>query len=265
MIDPTLVFSLFSLGFFGGFSHCSFMCGPFVLAQTQNRLEKIPLENFSNFSRLNNSALLPYHLGRITTYSLIGFFCSFLGESLRNFGNFKIVSALILSLAALFFLKIFLEGLPFIINQIQPTVKFDTNRATTHQMNSRPGNKFYFFRAKNFLSWLPNLVRTLLNHHLLNFLFKNPEGWKGYFLGTLLGFIPCGLLYGAFLTATMIENPLTAMLAMIIFGIGTFPALFLTASGGAIFFRQLWFKILSKIILLINAFILFSMALNLLF
>ena len=108
MNDITLIFSLISLGFLGGFSHCVGMCAPFVLTQVANRLEKTPLEKFSNFQRLKNFALLPYHLGRITTYSFLGFFCSFFTQNIQDFVGFKIFSAAFLFMAsALFFGMIF--------------------------------------------------------------------------------------------------------------------------------------------------------------
>ena len=38
-------------------------------------------------------------------------------------------------------------------------------------------------------------------------LFKNPLGCKGYILGLMLGFIPCGMLYGAFAIASAFSFP----------------------------------------------------------
>ena len=44
--------------------------------------------------------------------------------------------------------------------------------------------------------------------------------------GMLLGFLPCGLLYAALLIAGSAE-PLTAGTGMLLFGLGTVPALFM--------------------------------------
>jgi sulfite exporter TauE/SafE len=229
----SFIFSLFSLGFFGGFSHCVGMCGPFVLTQVGNRLQKIPLENFSQLTRLKNSALLPYHFGRITTYSMIGFCCSFLGKKISDSTNFKIFSATILTISALFFLQLFFE--------------------------------------KNFFK-LPFKSKTLKNLTLFNdvfskkisakisFLFQDPQGFKGYFLGLVLGFIPCGLLYGAFMICVTIPNPLFAFFGMFLFGISTFPALFFTGLGGSFFLKDRHFKILTKTIIFLNAIMLLMMA-----
>ena len=100
---------------------------------------------------------------------------------------------------------------------------------------------------------------------LLSLLFKNPKGLNGYVLGVILGFIPCGLLYGAFVLAASISSPFWAGMGMFLFGISTIPALFSTACGSFIFLRILKteFKIISKAVILINCLTLFIMAISL--
>ncbi len=58
-----LIISLFMTGLVGSAGHCAGMCGPFVLAQAGAR---------AGLRRLAGSALLPYHLGRGTTYIALG-------------------------------------------------------------------------------------------------------------------------------------------------------------------------------------------------
>ena len=53
-----------------------------------------------------------------------------------------------------------------------------------------------------------------------------------YLRGVLLGFMPCGLLYAALMMAATLANPLSGMLAMWLFTLGTIPALAI-ANGGA--------------------------------
>jgi sulfite exporter TauE/SafE len=53
----------------------------------------------------------------------------------------------------------------------------------------------------------------------------------------MLGFIPCGLVYGAIVIALSLNNSWVVTLAILAFGIGTIPALFFTACGGYWFFR----------------------------
>ena len=56
-------------------------------------------------------------------------------------------------------------------------------------------------------------------------LFDHPTGGRGYLLGLLLGFIPCGLLYGALAAASATGNVATGVFGMLVFSLGTLPAL----------------------------------------
>lgn len=225
------------------------MCGPFVIAQVSNRLEKTPLDKFSNFEKLKNLSLAPYHLGRATTYSFLGFLCALLFENIQDIRNFNFVSAGFLFFASLSFLIIFLGKLNFELK-------------TLKKISILLAHKFsYIYNAAKF----PFSKKRNKKKRLLSLLFKDPRGFKGYILGIILGFIPCGLLYGAFAIAINISNPYLAGFGMFLFAIGTFPSLFLTACGGYVFFKidAKFFKIISLFILVINAATLFFMALKL--
>ena len=113
----TILISLINLGFFGGFTHCSGMCGPFVLTQVSSRLQTISLAKFSHFERLRSLALIPYHLGRITTYTCIGFCCSLITKNLKEVTNFNIVTGFLLLFAATFFLKNLFENYSIVKNK----------------------------------------------------------------------------------------------------------------------------------------------------
>jgi sulfite exporter TauE/SafE len=47
-------------------------------------------------------------------------------------------------------------------------------------------------------------------------------------LGLVLGFLPCGLVYAAGAKATATQSFMGGMLTMLVFGLGTFPAMFLS-------------------------------------
>lgn len=226
--EIAILISLFSLGFFGGFSHCIGMCGPFVLMQVNQRLESINITKLTEFKKLTGVALLPYHLGRITTYSIIGFCCSFLAYNLKEISGFRFLSATLLIIAGIIFMltAVVKIKLPFKINFIK--------------------NRTSVYLGK-----------------ITNSLFKNPHGLSGYFLGIILGFLPCGFLYGALSLATSLDNHLVAALGMIIFGIATVPSLFLTAYGSHLFFYKLNLKLLARIVLLINGLTLMILAIGL--
>lgn len=218
-----------SLGFFGGFSHCIAMCSPFVLSQVSTNLKNISLKNYSNFEKLKGIALLPYHCGRITTYSILGFLSSLITTNLKDKINFNYISGVLLLIAAVFFIKNFFD------------------------LNSHFKIKFPKIKIR------PPFKASLNN------LFKNPQGFNGFLLGIILGFIPCGLLYGAFALAATIKPPIFAAFAMMMFGIMTIPALFVSAIGGYAFFKNNNnFRLISKIIILINIITLLIMSVDLL-
>lgn len=98
-----LLSSLFAAGLFGSFTHCVGMCGPFVLSQTMTRLEAVPAAQMREFHRLAGAALIPYHLGRMTTYISLGMILSALADGMIAASGMKWLSAALLILAALFF------------------------------------------------------------------------------------------------------------------------------------------------------------------
>lgn len=225
--DILLIFSLFSLGFVGGFSHCIGMCGPFVISQVNSRLSNVEIEKYGNFTRLKNLALLPYHLGRICTYAILGFVSALLTTNSHDLIGFRIFSIIFLILAILVFIKILLSD----ILQINAPILAKLG---------------LFFKTKNIN------YGCFFNSKRISFLFKNPVGLKGFLLGIILGFIPCGLLYAALITSANMTNLLLAPLGMLAFGIATFPALFATAIGFNFFKKTKIFKILSILIVIIN-------------
>ena len=88
-------------------------------------------------------------------------------------------------------------------------------------------------KPRNFLIFYLSLFKNILNT-----LFSRPEGFKGYLLGILLGFIPCGLLYGAIIIAANINNFMLAGFAMFVFGIATIPSLLVTSYSGFLFLNK---------------------------
>jgi sulfite exporter TauE/SafE len=256
------IFSLFNLGFFGGFSHCIGMCGPFVLTQVSSRLQKTSLDEFSYFTRLKNLALLPYHFGRITTYSIIGFCSSFIVQNITGNKQFKLLSAILLIFAALFFLN-----LCFNFTYVKAKAnKFKNLLNFWLPFRSQTNKNSGVFWCNLIMVPLKivRLIKTNLSN-LISDLFKDPKGLNGYLLGVMLGFIPCGLLYGAFALSATIKSPFLAAFAMMIFGFATIPSLFASAIGGYSIFKikYLDLKLISKIIILINSLTLFMIAASL--
>ena len=87
-------------GLLGGFTHCAGMCGPFVLAQTA-RAMTAPGEPLGELRRLRGAALLPYHFGRGVIYTGLGAIGGALSSAIVQAEIYKIVAAVLLSVAGL--------------------------------------------------------------------------------------------------------------------------------------------------------------------
>ncbi|HLJ21461.1 MAG TPA: sulfite exporter TauE/SafE family protein [Stellaceae bacterium] len=188
--------SLFLVGLAGSIAHCAAMCGPFVLAQ-------VPAAGHAKGgSMLMRGALVPYHLGRITTYTSLGAAAGGLGGGLaRSFPHAQLVLGIFLMLGAALFLVQALKGLGLF------------------PIASGRGDL-----ASSAGAALARVARPLLLRR---------DGLAGYALGVALGFLPCGLLYGALAAAAGSGSAAAGALAMAAFTASTMPALMAIGCAGA--------------------------------
>jgi sulfite exporter TauE/SafE len=196
-----LLSSLFLAGLLGSLTHCIGMCGPFVLSQTLSRLESVPADRMREWHRLSGAALIPYHLGRATTYVLVGSLAATLIGGVTDLTAWRWVPAVLLSVAAAFFLGYALRGL------------------------------------RVALPWRETGSEAWWSRHIGRFVapfFRKPIVGRGYALGIGLGFRPCGLLYGAFAAAASSGDAVAGALSMLAFWSGTIPALVGVALAGHI-------------------------------
>jgi uncharacterized protein len=187
-----LLTSLFLVGLLGSVSHCVGMCGPFVLGQVVARLEATPAARLHEFRRLTGAALAPYHLGRMTTYGLLGAGAGALAGGAGDLTGLRWLSAGLLAIAALFF------------------VGYAVPRLGLPVFGTRLGGEGLWSRH------VGPRIRPL---------FGAPVGFRGYLLGVALGFLPCGLLYGAIAAAASSGSAVAGGLTMVAFVLGTIPAL----------------------------------------
>lgn len=173
--------TLFLAGLLGSVTHCVGMCGPFVLTQA------------GEMKRPKDAVLLSYHLGRITTYTILaGIFYS-LVNVVSFFSPLKIwITAPLLLLAGLIFL---VNGLPSLLKTFPWVGRI-----------SLPMSRSFINKVQKHVSKIPGMFGR-------------------YFLGMILGLMPCGLVVAALMVAATGGNLLASMMGMMIFGLGTMPAL----------------------------------------
>ena len=228
-----LLLAMLMAGLAGGFSHCLGMCGPFIISQVQARLEAVPVKTMSELKRLSGGALVPYHLGRATTYMALGAVGALATRQLSEIEALHGVAAALLGFAAVFFIGYALRGLGVQLPGLQG-IDAGGGEGTLAKLWGRT----------------------------IKPLFSQPTGLRGYALGGALGFLPCGLLYGALAAAAASGEWLTAVFAMAAFWLGTVPALLgLGLSGGAILGR--WPDVARQaapVLLLVNGAFLFYLA-----
>ena len=193
-----LIGSVALAGLIGSFTHCAGMCGPFVLAQSGP-------DQFT-LRRLGRIARLPYHAGRATTYTALGAIAGGIGGTAASLPGFRWLSTILLLLAALLFLS---------------------------QLIATPLPGALGRRTRGFgESWGRSLSRV-------SWLLFQGTGWKrGYLLGIVLGFLHCGLLYGALTAAAGSGSMLIGAAAMAAFAAGTATALILIGFGAGAITRR---------------------------
>lgn len=195
--------TLFIAGLVGGFTHCAGMCGPFVMAQ----MRQLPQQQDAPvMRRLTGAALLPYHLGRMTTYCALGTLAALMARQIIGMPAQRGAAFVFLAVA----------GLLFIVNAF-PRMKQKLHSCCQPALS--PTGKL-----------LAKLASPLL---------KQAGMANGYALGVLLGLMPCGLVFAALMAVSTLGRPLEAGLAMAFFTSGTMLALWLVGLGGQFAFR-LW-------------------------
>lgn len=162
----------FFIGLFGSL-HCIGMCGPLAFA--------IPVSQKGWLSVVTDKLL--YNLGRVLSYTTLGFLIGFIGRQLWISGlqqGISLASGLLIVLAG--FSRMF---------------------------------KVRLFNGKTSSRFLAPVSRAI------NYAIKHRAG--NLAVGVLNGFLPCGFVYLALVGAINTASPLSAAQYMFWFGAGTFP------------------------------------------
>lgn len=180
---PVLL-ALFLGGLTGSVSHCLSMCSPFVLAQSEKAKAGFVA-----------SLLLPYHMGRITTYMLLGTVSAALASTISAHSGFALLSKWLLATAGCLFLVAMLHRLPL--------------------------------RWPLAMAWAPRCSMKYLQR------LAGVPGFFGRFgMGMLLGFIPCGMIVAALMAVASTGSAFIGAAGMLLFGLATVPALLTIGLAG---------------------------------
>lgn len=213
--------SLFFAGLAGSLVHCVGMCGPFVLGQVMSDVECRPAGTYSEWHRLAGAALVPYHLGRLTTYTLLGAAAGIATSLFASTSAFAWSSGAMLIVAACLMT---LQAAGLAVSTRSPLA-----------------------------TGLARLAGPLSSSH---------DPLARYALGIVLGFLPCGLLYGAVAASAGTGSIQGGALVMAAFGLGTVPALIAVSWGGLIVRQRLhnMARWIAAPLLLANALLMLTLA-----
>lgn len=204
----------FVTGVISSFGHCIGMCGGIVAIYSARR----PAANTGWLRR--TTSLVPVHLGRVTTYTILGALMGFAGSLLEQAGAFVGWQG---GLSILVGIVMFAIGLS-LMGVLPPTEAIVASVTGSASPMSR-----------------------------MRGLFGKSSIASSVAIGLLWGLLPCGLVYAMLVNAASTQTIYGGALTMIAFGLGTIPTLlgFGLASGAiAPQFRGNVMKIAAILVLL---------------
>lgn len=224
---------MFGSGLLGGIGHCSGMCGPIIAACTLNLRAACGAGQGNTYL-----PHLLYNLGRITTYCIIGGIMGLTGsfagvvQTIERFQN--------ITMAGLGVLMIF--------------------------MGLASSGWFSFGRLTSNASERPSIMKRVTDavRGVIKGIAGTQTSGSFYAIGMATGFIPCGLLYTAYIAAagagagadSQTEGFLKGVLMLFLFGLGTAPSLLLIGRVTALkgqWIRDRFYRISSLFMIIIGA------------
>jgi sulfite exporter TauE/SafE len=222
-LEGSLITGLFLAGAASSALHCGPMCGGFVLGQVADRIAAIPVLQMCEWRRLGASALLPYHLGRVTTYAALGALAGLAGAFAEQLPQ---VTGALLLLAAWLFLAMAWRRWKTrwgrtVGGRLPPT---RVTRLSAGSVAEGTGGAGTRARLAAGLAALRQKLATAG--------WRPPRNLRGFPLGLLLGFLPCGVVYAALAAVAAGHDPLIGAVGMAAFGAGTTPVLIAIGLAG---------------------------------
>ena len=206
MLTTSLIIAVFLGALVSGW-HCALMCGGIAAAIERPAALETPLRAKSELFYLQ----LIMHLGRVTTYVLLGALAASVGVVVWQ-QNLVPIQRPLFAFASLMLIlmgiRLYSLGKP----------------------ESLPGGK-----------WLSAKIAAYWSKYL----GRNASGPARWFSGMLWGLVPCGLVYSVLPLAFLSGDVLTGAAIMLAFGLGTLPNLLLISKFSALltqFGQYLWVR-----------------------
>lgn len=180
----------FVTGVISSFGHCLGMCGGIVAIYSARRTA-LAGANGARVTWANRiGMLLPVHLGRITTYTILGAMLGLAGALLDQVGGlvgWQGVLSLIVG-GVMIAIGLSLAG-------VLPPIEVALAKITGSPMAQMKGR------------------------------FGSTDVWSNVALGLLWGLLPCGLVFAMLVNAASTQSLAGGALTMLVFGLGTIPTL----------------------------------------
>lgn len=205
--NDSIYLLMLGTGFFGGFGHCTGMCGPLIATYTLT-IQASPLERLKPY--------LIYHSGRLMSYSLMGGFMGLTGSFVATVKAFSHLQTVAMALTGVLMILTGLSILKFITSSVYP-FKFFKGIIKLMKGISESGS-----------------TGSLFPLGLLNGIIPCGLSYTAFIAGAGIGASEVNPVAGF----------LKGMLLLLIFGLGTLPSLFLLSQliskGVAIIRKRLY-------------------------
>ena len=191
------------LGLLGSLGHCVGMCSAIVIL-----FDRQPIFQ-------NKLAWVFAHVGRITTYTLLGLVFGFFGQTLWSFGNLQAILSILFAIIAFYMASAFIGLTP------SPELLFS--------------------------GWIARWGKLIRGYKPASFL-------SPYLLGLLWGLLPCGLVLTALITAAASKSAILGAANMLVFGIATIPSLYAVKWLATKSISRLWSRGLASLVMMLFGF-----------
>ena len=202
-----LIFNLIIFGITSSFTHCIGMCGGIAMGQSAMRM--MAVNKPTNLQKILTCISWDYYIGKAITYGILTFIVMEIGNILRGNSIFQIVKVILLSVVICYLVL--------------------SSMRVIYKLLGRNIPRIGLFSKIN-LAFDIKIHNKILSRIVI---------------GMFLGLIPCGVVYSAIgMIVSSVQSPMIAVFMAFLFGLTTFPGLFILSYSGNIFFYR-YHKILS--------------------